>query len=83
MQNEMTAHKNDGIREHSVFSGKFVWNNMILITAIYEYEQRTMALSTPEYLNRFRFGFTLFPMMWTVKNGFDADPFYQDRKAVW
>ena len=35
-----------------------------------------------EYLNRYRFGFTLFPMMWTVKNGFDADPFYQDRKAV-
>ena len=41
-----------------------------------------MALSTPEYLNRFRFGFTLFSMMRTVKNGFDADPFYQDRKAV-
>ena len=41
-----------------------------------------VALSTPEYLNRFRFGFTLFPMMWIVKNGFDADPFYLDRKAV-
>ena len=34
------------------------------------------------YLNCFRLGFTLFPMMWTVKNGFDADPFYQNRKAV-
>ena len=25
----MTAHNNDGIRERSVFSGKFVENNMI------------------------------------------------------
>ena len=39
-------------------------------------------MSTPDYLNRFRSGFTLFPMMWTVKNDFDADPFYLDRKAV-
>ena len=55
---------------------------MILVTkAIYRYEQITIALSTPEYLNRYLFRFTLFPMMWTVKNGFDADPFYQDRKA--
>ena len=27
----------------------------------------TVGLSTSEYLNRFRSGFTLFPMMWTVK----------------
>ena len=27
-------------------------------------------------------GFRLFPMMWTVKNDFDADPFYPDRNAV-
>ena len=43
---------------------------------------RPIALSTPEYLNRFGSGFTLLPMMWTVKNDFDADPFYLDRKAV-
>ena len=42
----------------------------------------TIALSSHEYLNRFRSGFTLFPMMWTVKNDFDAAPFYLDRKAV-
>ena len=41
-----------------------------------------IALSTLGYLNRFRSVFTLFPTMWTVKNDFDADPFYQDRKAV-
>ena len=41
-----------------------------------------IALSTLGYLNRFRSRFTLFPMMWTVKNDFDADPFYLDRKAV-
>ena len=25
-----------------------------------------LTLSTSDYLNRFRYGFTLFPMMWTV-----------------
>ena len=36
MQNEMTAHKNDGIRESSVFSGKFVGNSMILVTTTFD-----------------------------------------------
>ena len=48
-----------------------------------KFQQRdTIALSTPGYLNRFRSGFRLFPMMWTVKNDFDADSSYPDQKAV-
>ena len=39
-------------------------------------------VSTPEYLNRFRSGFTLIHAMWTVKNDFDEDPFNRDRNAV-
>ena len=35
----------------------------------------TVAVSTPEYLNRFRSGFILISMIYTVKNDFDADPF--------
>ena len=37
---------------------------------------------TPEHLNHFQSGFTLIPMMWTIKNKFDADPFNLDQKAV-
>ena len=41
----------------------------------------TTVMSTSEYLNRFRSGFTL-SMVWTVKNDSDADPFNLDRNAV-
>ena len=39
-------------------------------------------MSTHEYLSRFLSGFTLIPIMWTVRNDFDADPFILDRTAV-
>ena len=49
-------------------------------------------VSTPEYLNHFRSGFTytyytyfqcgFLYMVWTVKNNFDADPFNLDQKAA-
>ena len=39
---------------------------------------RPIAVSTPEYQNRFGSGFTSISMMLTVKNDFDADPFNRD-----
>ena len=44
--------------------------------------QMKLAVSTSEFLSRFRSGFTLIHMMWTVKNNFDADPLNLDRKAL-
>ena len=41
-----------------------------------------IAVSTPEYLNRFRSGFTLISVVWTGKNDFDADSIHLGRKAV-
>ena len=43
---------------------------------------RPIALSPPEYLNRFRSCFTSIPMMWAVKNDFDANAFNLYQKAV-
>ena len=37
-----------------------------------------IAVSTPEYHNRFGSGFTSISMMWTFKHDFDADPFNRD-----
>ena len=42
----------------------------------------TIAVSTPDYLNRYRTGYTLILTMWTVKNEFEADPINLDRKVV-
>ena len=47
-----------------------------------EKKQETKPVSTPEYLNRFRSGFTLTTMMCTVENDFDADPFTVDQNSV-
>ena len=45
----------------------------------------SVAVFTPEILNRFRSGFTykhgLNSMVWTVKNDFDVDPFNVNRKV--
>ena len=44
---------------------------MLILQLIFS-KSDEIILSTPEYLNRFRSGFTLVPMMYTVKNDFDA-----------
>ena len=63
-------------------NGPTMVNSVCIIQSCIILTSILLALSTPKYLNRFRSGFTLFPIMWTVKNDFDADPFYLDRKAV-
>ena len=58
-------------------------NNLLYINSdTYHYTDDTSRVLTLESKPFSLFRFTLFPMMWTVKNDFDEDPFYQDRKAV-